>query len=157
MKNNFFVTSSILIATFLGSASQVLAVEQKPALEDADVLKMASAARKALAEQHINGCIVIADPDGVPLYVERQVNATPNCLSAALGKAKSAAIFKTDTNVSYEGLVKGEVHNLAVPDLSSNPGGVPLFVGKTVVGSIAISTPDGSKDLAVVHAAAKAL
>lgn len=157
MKHKMFVTLPVFIVTFLLSASPVLAVEQKPALEDADVLRMASAARKALAEQHINGCIVIADPDGIPLYVERQVNAPPNCLSSALGKAKSAAIFKTDTNGSYEGLLKGEIHNLAVPDLSSNPGGIPLFVGRAIVGSIAISTPDGSKDLAVVHAAAKAL
>ncbi|MBS1091921.1 heme-binding protein [Gluconobacter sp. Dm-74] len=133
------------------------AVGQRPALEDKDILKMASAARDALARQHIEGCIVIADPDGMPLYVQRQVDATPNCLASALAKAKSAAFFKTDTNTAYQSLLKGEVHNLAVPDLSSNPGGLPLYVGKTIVGSIAISTPDGEKDIAVAHAAASAL
>lgn len=132
------------------SAAQ--AVTHRPALDDADVLKLAATARQELAKAHSAGCVVIADPDGLPLYVERQVNAYPNCLSAALAKSKSAALFEKDTNGDYEALKKGDMTTLVVPHLSPNPGGVPLRAEGAVIGSIAISTADGNIDETVVRA-----
>jgi glc operon protein GlcG len=143
---------ALAILATLGATSQAQAVTHRPALEDADVLKLAGVARKELVNAHSTGCIVIADPDGLPLYLERQVDAYPNCLSAALAKAKSAALFEKDTNGDYEALQKGDMTTLVVPHLSPNPGGVPLRAEGIVVGSIAISTADGKIDEKVVRA-----
>ncbi|WBO20886.1 heme-binding protein [Sphingomonas abietis] len=116
------------------------------------MLKLASVARAELVKAQSTGCIVIADPDGLPLYVERQASAYPNCLSAALAKAKSAALFEKDTNGDYEALKKGDMTTLVVPHLSPNPGGVPLRAEGSVIGSLAISTADGAIDEKVVRA-----
>ncbi|GBR68490.1 heme-binding protein [Gluconobacter kanchanaburiensis] len=132
--------------------SSAYAISRRPALDDEDVIKISNAARDSFAKSHIHGCIVVADEDGMPLFVLRQADAVANCLSSALAKAKSAALFQSDTNNAYVSLMKGETHELAVPDLSANPGGLPLFVGKRLVGSVAVSTPDGNADLAAVRA-----
>lgn len=148
-------TGPVVAAAILASlafASQAQAVTHRPALEDSDVLKLAGVARQALVDAHSTGCVVIADPDGMPLYLERQVDAYPNCLSAALAKAKSAALFEKPTNNDYEALKKGDMTTLVVPHLSPNPGGVPLRAEGVVVGSIAISTADGNIDEKVVKA-----
>lgn len=136
----------------LGTVSQAQAVTHRPALEDADILNLATVARQELARAHTSGCIVIADPDGMPLYVERQVNAFPNCLSAAQAKAKSAALFEKPTNGDYQALQKGDMTVLVVPHLSPNPGGSPLRAEGAVIGSLAISTADGVTDETVLHA-----
>lgn len=128
------------------------AINHRPALEDSDVRKLAELARQELVKAHSSGCVVIADPDGMPLYLERQVDAFPNCLSAALAKAKSAALFEKPTNQDYLALQKGQMTTLVVPHLSPNPGGLPLRAEGIVVGSISISTPDGDIDQKVVEA-----
>lgn len=159
MKSNISRTMTALGALVLlgGLATAANAITMKPSLQDSDVHKIVDAALRAMDEQHTKGCVVVADADGELLYLQRQEGAVPNCVSAALAKAKTAAKFQTPTETFRQGLIKGDMTLLVVPDLTPLPGGLPLVSNGAVVGAVAISTADGNIDLKVVAAAAAAL
>jgi len=155
-----FVPAASAIATVLmlgGFAPQAYAVTMQPVLQDSDVHKIVDAAEKSLAELHTKGCIAVADADGELMFLQRQEGAMPNCLSSAMGKVRTAAKFQTATDTYHQLLLQNQSTMLAVPELTPLPGGVPLLSNGTVVGAVAISTPDGDLDLKVVKAAAAAL
>jgi glc operon protein GlcG len=151
------IASAICVTLALvAMAPGAKAVINRPTLEDSDVQKIVDAAKEALAKAKSYGCIVVADPNGMLLFLQRQDKAYPNCLSSAIAKAKTAALFETPSATYHDALLKNQLTMLAVPELDPIPGGIPLFVGKIIVGSVAISTPDGDIDITVAKAAAAA-
>jgi len=156
LKNSLVVvTATFLIASF---AERAGAVEMRPVLQNADVLKMVQAAKQAMAVHHTSGCIAVADADGELLFLEREDHAQPACLALAQGKVKTAARFQVASEVFYNSLTQEKSPvMLAIPGMTALPGGVPLFSGGVVIGAIAISTPDPTLDIEIVNVAAKAL
>ena len=156
MKLNFSKTTFAVgaFAVLGGFAAHANAITMRPALQDSDVEKIVAAAKQAIQENHTAGCIAVADADGEVLFLQRQEDAMPNCVSSALAKVKTAAKFGTPTVTYNKMLGQHQEIMLGVPELAPMPGGQPLFHGGKIVGAVAISTPDGDLDVKVVNAAA---
>lgn len=158
MTRKIFQSAALLaISLAAGWASAANAVTMRPVLQDTDVQKMVDAAKKAIDSEKTKGCIAVSDADGEVLYLQRQEGAPPNCLSAVLGKVKTAAKFQTPTEQFHKALMEKQPMMLVVPELTPLPGGVPLVSNGSVMGAVAISTPDPEIDVRVVKAAVAAL
>ena len=78
-------------------------------------------------------------------------------VAVAIGKARSAAIFKRPTNAFHEFLTKGNTYLLGLEGANVVPGGFPIVVGGKVVGGMGASGATGAQDSQVVQAGMAAL
>lgn len=140
-----------------GFASQASAITTVSVLQDSDVQKIVDAAKKSMELNHTKGCIAVADADGQLLFMQRQEGSAPDCLESAEAKVRTAARFQETTNTFYKMLNDSKLVTVAVPGLAPLPGGEPIRHNGVVIGSVAVSTPDGGLDLKVVADALAAI
>jgi glc operon protein GlcG len=115
-------TTSQAVLTLAG-AKQVIA----SALAEADRLKAPG------------GSIAVVDAGGHLIALERLDNTFAASADIAVGKARTAALFKKPTRV-FEDLVNGgRTTMVTLPDFTPLQGGVPLAVGGQVVGAVGVS------------------
>ena len=104
--------------------------------------------------------IAVSDAGGVPLLVKRCDDAFPASYEIAVGKARTAALFRKPTGVLEDSAnVSGGSSRAA---LLSAPfvlmrGGVPIFVDGACVGAVGVSGVKPDEDERVATAAADAL
>jgi uncharacterized protein GlcG (DUF336 family) len=158
-KNGLHKAAATLGAALLlaGFATQASAITTVPVLQDSDVQKIVDAAKKSMALNHTKGCIAVADADGQLLFMQRQEGSAPDCLESAEAKVRTAARFQETTNTFYKMLNQNNLVTVAVPGLAPLPGGEPIRHNGVVIGSVAVSTPDGQLDLKVVADALAAI
>ncbi|EIK97236.1 hypothetical protein PMM47T1_08841 [Pseudomonas sp. M47T1] len=147
-----FPGAAVMAAAVLlcGFASQASAITTVSVLQDSDVQKIVDAAKKSMEQNHTKGCIAVADADGQLLFMQRQEGSAPDCLESAEAKVRTAARFQETTNTFYKMLNQNKLVTVAVPGLTPLPGGEPIRHNGVVIGSVAVSTPDGDLDLKVV-------
>ncbi len=106
------------------------------------------AARKAVAaamaeaqKNHWFMAAAVVDPDGELVYFERMDNVQRGSINVAIGKAKSAALYKRPTKV-FETAVSGGgagVRLLGLEGAVPLEGGLPILVDGKLVGAIGLS------------------
>jgi glc operon protein GlcG len=102
------------------------------------------------------GAIAVVDDGGHLLYLERLDNTFPAAATVAIGKARTAALFRRPTKGLEDAIVGGRTTLLAVAEAPLQ-GGVPLMVNGVVVGAIGVSGAASAAqdtELAVAGAAA---
>jgi uncharacterized protein GlcG (DUF336 family) len=126
-------------------------------LEDA---KKAAAA--ALAEARKNNwtmAVAVTDIGGDLVYFEKMDGTQTGSVNVALGKARSAALFKRPTKVFQE-IVAGGGNGLRILGLEGAvpiEGGVPLVMDGRIVGAIGLSGGTSDQDGQCARAGAEAL
>jgi uncharacterized protein GlcG (DUF336 family) len=126
-------------------------------LEDA---KKAAAA--ALAEARKNNwtmAVAVTDIGGDLVYFEKMDGTQTGSVNVALGKARSAALFKRPTKVFQE-IVAGGGNGLRILGLEGAvpiEGGVPLVMDGRIVGAISLSGGTSDQDGQCARAGAEAL
>jgi uncharacterized protein GlcG (DUF336 family) len=109
------------------------------------------AADAAVAEARKNGWFMVAavvDTDGTLVYFERMDNVQNGSVNVAIGKARSAAIFKRPTKV-FETAVSGGgagVRLLGLEGAVPLEGGVPITVDGKIIGALGLSGDLSSND-----------
>jgi glc operon protein GlcG len=104
--------------------------------------------------------VAVSDAGGVPLLVRRCDDAFPASYEIAVGKARTAALFRKPTGVLEDSAnVSGGSSRAA---LLSAPfvlmrGGVPIFVDGACVGAVGVSGAKPGDDELVATAAVNAL
>ncbi|KAL3763344.1 hypothetical protein ACHAW5_011011 [Stephanodiscus triporus] len=104
--------------------------------------------------------IAVSDDGGVPLLVKRCDGAFPASYEIAVGKARTAALFRKPTGVLEDSAnVSGGSSRAA---LLSAPfvlmrGGMPIFIDGACVGAVGVSGVKPDEDELVAKAAADAL
>jgi uncharacterized protein GlcG (DUF336 family) len=125
-----------------------------------DAAKKVAAA--ASAEARKNGwlmAIAIVDPAGTLVYYEKADNTQLGSAVVAVGKARSAALYKRPTKAFQDALAKG-AENLRVLRLEGAvpvEGGLPLLVEGKLVGAIGVSGDLAEHDGQCASAAAATL
>ncbi|KAL7532754.1 hypothetical protein ACHAXR_004826, partial [Thalassiosira sp. AJA248-18] len=104
--------------------------------------------------------IAIADVAGIPLLVKRCDDAFAASYEIAVGKAKTAALFRKPTGVLEDSANVHDGHSRS--SLLSAPfvlmrGGVPIFVNGMCVGAVGVSGVKPDEDEQVAMAAVNAL
>jgi glc operon protein GlcG len=102
------------------------------------------------------GAIAVVDDGGHPIYLERLDDTFPAGSQIAIGKARTAAVFKRPTRVFEEVINKGRTSMTTLPDFTPLMGGVPILVDGKVVGAIGVSgaaSAQQDEEIAVAGAA----
>jgi glc operon protein GlcG len=114
-----------------------------------DAAKKAAAA--AAAEARKNGwfmAIAVVDPAGTLVYYEKADNTQLGSANVALGKARSAALYKRPTKVFQDALAAGGngLRILALEGAVPVEGGLPLVHDGKLVGAIGVSGDTSEHD-----------
>jgi uncharacterized protein GlcG (DUF336 family) len=112
----------------------------------------------AEAEARGNGwnlTILIADADGIPIYLRRMEGAGARTHEVATRKVRTALASGMATGDYGQALAAGRVAE--VPDGVTFEGGYPIRMGGQVVGAMAASGARGSEDAQVVRAGMAAI
>lgn len=150
-------SGSIAVTALLAAASAQAQVSHKRVLT-LEGAKAAAAAAVAEAKRLSapGGAIAVVDDGGHVLYLERLDNTFPAAADIAIGKARTAALFRRPTKGLEDAIVGGRTSLLAVAEAPLQ-GGVPIVVDGVVVGAIGVSgaaTAQQDTELAVAGAAA---
>jgi glc operon protein GlcG len=96
---------------------------------------------------------------GQLVYFARMDDTQTGSINVALGKARSAAMFRRPTKVFGDLLAKGPnfTYLLGLEGANPVPGGIPIVMGGKIVGGIGASGGTGAQDIQVVDAGLAAL
>lgn len=102
-----------------------------------------------------NLTIVIADAQGVPIYLRRMASASPRSYEIAMAKIRTALAAGTPTGEYGQALAAGRVDT--IPNGITFEGGYPLRRGGEVIGAMSASGARGSEDAQAVRAGMTAI
>lgn len=127
---------------------------QKATLTLAGAKAIAAAAEAEAGKNRWPVVIAVVDDGGHLLLIERMDQAQLGSIDVAIGKARSAVLFKRDTKQWEETLKAGRLAPLAFPDLLPAEGGIPIQVNGQIVGAIGVSGVKPDQDAQVARAGA---
>jgi uncharacterized protein GlcG (DUF336 family) len=120
------------------------------------------AAAAAVAEARKNNwamAVAVTDPGGTLVYFEKMDGTQTGSVNVALGKARSAALYKRPTKV-WQDIVSGGGAGLRLLGLEGAvpiEGGIPLVMDGKIVGAIGLSGGSAQQDNQCATAGADAV
>lgn len=150
MKIRASVVLSLLLAAGIGQASAA-------ALDASHINQVMTSVKNSISAQHSTGCVAVVDASGTLLAFQRLDGASPGCVDAAIGKARTSALYHAPSLKFMQRLQSGETTVLAIPHAVALGGGFPLTLQNEVVGAVGVSTPKQDLDNQASEAAAQAL
>ena len=130
---------------------------QKATLTLVGAKAIAAAAEAEATKNRWPVVIVVVDDGGHVILVQRMDQAQLGSIEVAIGKARSAVLFKRDTKQWEETFKAGRLAPLAFPDLLPAEGGIPIEVRGQIVGGIGVSGVKPDQDAQVARAGAAAV
>jgi glc operon protein GlcG len=128
-----------------------------PELDNAQARQVISSVKATIGQQHSTGCVAVVDADGKLLAFERLDNSPAGCVDAAIGKARTSALYHAPSLKFMQRLQGGETTVLAIPHAVPLGGGYPLTLSGEVVGAVGVSTPKQDIDNQASETAASVL
>jgi uncharacterized protein GlcG (DUF336 family) len=122
----------------------------------ADAKRIAQAAEMEANLHNWEVVIAIVDQSGYLMYMQRD-NAQLGSIDVAIGKAKTALLFRCPTKALEKMVSEGKQGYLNLNNMVPVEGGVPLLYNGQVVGAIGVSGVNSSQDGQVAKMAASAL
>lgn len=155
-------TQQILAIAALCFAAAGASAQQGPLSYGAPITVDAAkkAAAGALAEARKNGwfmALAITDPAGGLVYFEKMDNTQHGSPNIAVGKARSAALFRRPTKVFNDLVNKGNTYLLGLEGAVPVNGGLPIVVDGRIIGGIGLSGGTGDQDAQCAQAGLDAL
>lgn len=149
------VFAAILAASVVSLAvSGDLPVKKVLTLKAAKAI--AAAAEAEANKRRATVVIAVVDDGGHLLFLERLDNTQVASVDVAIGKARTAAIFRRPSKEFEDQIKNGRAASLVLPGATPLQGGIPILVDGKVVGAIGVSgnTPQEDEDIAKTGAAA---
>lgn len=137
-------------------AVQAQLVDRK-ALTLAEARKAVAAATAEAKANNWNVVIAVVDDAGYPLTVDRLDNTQRPSVDIAVGKARSAALFRRSTAALEESINKGRTALLSAEGYIFMQGGVPIVVNGEVIGAVGVSGVRSDQDEQVATAGVKVI
>ena len=145
---------TLLVLAALASSSPAASLSASDAQQ-----VIAAAERYAHEHQAPGGAIAIVDDGGHLLALLRLDGSFPAASEVAIGKARTAAMFRKPTRFFEEVVNKGRVSMTTVPAVTAfTPltGGIPLVRGPEFVGAVGVSGAlSADQDEEIARAAAE--
>jgi len=147
---------SILLALFLAGTGRGEPLLRKSLSLD-DARKAAAAAVAEAKKNKWIMAIAVVDDGGHLIYFERIDETQVGSIGIAIGKARTAAIFKRPTKALEDAINAGQHAILTYPNTLPREGGLPIFADGKVLGAIGVSGGKSSEDSQVAKAGVDAL
>lgn len=152
-----FAFALSVAAVFLGSATVSAQLADKKALTLDAAKKIAAAAEAEAKKNNWRVVIAVLDDGGQLVYLQRIDETQIGSIEVAIGKARSAVLFKRPTKAFEDALVGGRMAILGVTGAVPLEGGLPLMADGRVIGAIGVSGVTSAQDGQVAKAGADAL
>lgn len=157
------IAGAVLAASIAMVSLSVVAQQAPPPYGmniSVDVAKKAAAG--AVAEAHKNNwsmAVAVTDTSGTLVYFERMDNTQSGSINVALGKSRSASMFRRPTKVFQDLIAKGSdfTYLLGLEGASVVQGGIPIVMDGKVVGGLGVSGGSGAQDVQTAEAGIAAL
>lgn len=154
MKRSTTIASiTLTLLTMAAAAADEATAQQGLTYEQARIAM--DAAEAEARRNNWNLTIVVADAQGVPIYLRRMQNASPRSYEIAMAKIRTALAARMPTGEYGQALAAGRVDT--IPNGITFEGGYPLRVGGQIVGAMAASGARGSEDAQAVRAGMAAI
>ena len=149
-----------LVVTFILSAAPALQAElpTKKVLTLGMAKKLVAAAEAEAKKRGATVVIAVVDDGGQLILLERLDDTQVASVEVAIGKARTAAIFRRPSKVFEDQVKNGRVAALALPGATPLQGGIPISVDGKVIGAIGASgnSPQEDEEIALAGAAVTA-
>jgi len=157
MKKFYSLLSLVAVLAFCSSSliNAQLVTKRTIGLELAK--KLVAAAEAQAAKDNLAFVISIVDDGGNLVYLERMDGAQLGSIEISMKKAQTALNFKRSTKAYQDRVTEGATGIIALQNVLPFEGGVPLYVGKELVGAIGVSGASSTQDGVVANAAAELL
>src|SRR5437762_14008083 len=100
--------------------------------------------------------IAVVDTNGELVHFSRMEGAQIASVTIAQGKARTAARFRRETRLFYNGYETGHTYYATLdPTLVASPGGFPLVEAGKLIGAVGCSGGTGDQDAAICKAGAE--
>jgi len=114
-------------------------------------------AQRAETEANSRGAtvvIAVVDDGGHLILLERLDNTQVASVEVAIGKARTASIFRRPSRIFEEQVKNGRVAAISLPGATPLQGGIPIIVDGEVIGAIGVSgnTPTEDEEIAIAGA-----
>jgi glc operon protein GlcG len=149
-----FVLALILSATVTLQAE----LPTKKVLTLGMAKKLVAAAEAEAKKRGATVVIAVVDDGGQLIFLERLDDTQVASVEVAIGKARTAAIFRRPSKVFEDQVKNGRVAALALPGATPLQGGIPITVEGKVIGAIGASgnSPQEDEEIALAGAAVTA-
>jgi glc operon protein GlcG len=120
--------------------------------------KLVAAAEAEAKKRGATVVIAVVDDGGQLIFLERLDDTQVASVEVAIGKARTAAIFRRPSKVFEDQVKNGRVAALALPGATPLQGGIPITVEGKVIGAIGVSgnSPQEDEEIALAGAAVTA-
>jgi glc operon protein GlcG len=153
MKNKQFLNLIFAALIFSTGVSATYSQETTSKLLNTKVVLSTKVAKQIaeLVEQEavknkLNVSIAIVNDAGQLIYFTKMDDSHNAGTEISIAKAKSAALFRRDTKVLKDGLDKGNLGILALPNAIATEGGVQLIYQGKSIGAIGVSGATSEED-----------
>lgn len=116
-----------------------------------------TAATEEARKYNWNVVIAVVDDAGFVLTLDRLDNTQRASIDIAVGKARTAALFRRPSGVLEEAIFKGRSAFLSVEGHVFLEGGLPIVVDGEVIGAIGVSGVKSDQDVRVAQAGVDAV
>jgi len=140
-----------LIVVTTTSYAQIL---DKKVLSLAAAKQIAAAAEAVAKTKNARVVIAVVDDGGNLLVLQRLDDTQVASVEVAMGKARTAAIFRRPSREFEEQVKNGRIAALALPGATPLQGGIPIMFDNKVIGAIGVSSesPAQDEEIAIVGA-----
>lgn len=151
-------TWSMTLALVLAATTMQAELPTKKILTLGMAKKLVAAAETEAKKRGATVVIAVVDDGGQLILLERLDDTQVASVEVAMGKARTAAIFRRPSRVFEEQVRNGRVAALALPGATALQGGIPITVEGKVIGAIGASgnSPQEDEDIALAGAAVTA-
>jgi len=141
---------TVLGLALLALASAASAQDRRPGygptISLAAAKKVAAGTIAECAKNQWNVAVAVVDTHGSLLYFERMEDTQYASNDIAIGKARSAAVYRRPTRVFAEVINKGGPATATLGGVFASPGGLPIFADGKVIGAVGVSGVTGDQD-----------
>jgi len=147
--------ATAMILTLGFSAAADLPVKKVLTLKAAKAI--AGAAEAEANKRGSTVVIAVVDDGGHLLLLERLDNTQVTSVEVAIGKARTAAIFRRPSKDFEDQIKNGRAATLLLPGATPLQGGLPIMVDNKLVGAIGVSGVTSQQDEQIAKAGLEAL
>jgi glc operon protein GlcG len=152
------VAACVALASGAAQAAPPTGVVTRKTLTLDGARELIAAAEKVARARHTTGAVAVVDDGGNLMALERLEGTFAAGANIAIGKARTAALFKKPTRFFEDVIAKGRTAMTALPDFTPLGGGLPLMVDGQVIGAVGVSGAASAKeDEELAQVAANAL
>jgi len=151
-----FPTIVATLCTAIVAVTSQAQVIDKKVLSLAAAKQIAAAAEADAKAKNARVVIAVVDDGGNLLVLQRLDDTQVASVEVAMGKARTAAIFRRPSREFEEQVKNGRIAALALPGATPLQGGIPIVFDNKVIGAIGVSGESPAQDEEIAIAGANA-